>query len=49
MGKNTDSIYSDQGSLAAFFEHLSVGGTNDTLNVSVLCRTALSLSIWLLN
>lgn len=41
----TDSVYSDQESLAAFFEHLSVGGTNDTLNVSVLSRTAFSLRI----
>ena len=32
-------------SLAAFFNHLSVGGTHDTLNVSALAQSASSLSM----
>ena len=36
---------SDEESLAAFFNHLRVGGTHDTLNVSVLARVASSLLI----
>ena len=31
---------SDEESLAAFFNHLSVGGTHNTLNVSALARVA---------
>ena len=34
---------SDEESLAAFFKHLIVGGTHDTLNVSALAREAFSL------
>ena len=34
---------SDEESLAAFFDHLSVGGTHDTLNVSALARVAIFL------
>lgn len=36
---------SDEESLAAFFNHLSVGGTHDTLNVNALCRIAFSSSL----
>ena len=36
---------SDEKSLAAFFNHLSVGGTHDTLNVSALALSAFFLSM----
>lgn len=44
-----NSVYSDQESLGAFFEHLSAEGTNDTLKVSGFCSTACLLLIWVLS